>query len=199
MTTPADLITTARYIYNDADSTLYRKTDTELLGYVNEGMMEISQLQPSIFYTIGDLTCTAGEVEQVVTFVDAQVMMEVLCIHGGAAVLPTDMTTLDAFLPNWRGATAAPATGWMKKPGDPLRFFIYPPAPVAQVLDVLYVRNPTGLALADTITEVSAGYMPALADYIIYRAESADDEHSNSGRATAHYQAFVAKVKGAGQ
>lgn len=197
MTTPADIITIARNVYNDADSVLYRKQDTELLAYVNEGMQEISTLQPSIFTAIGDLTCAAGDVEQLVTFVDAQTLVSVLCIHGGDAVTPFDMASMNAFNPGWRTDTAGQAKQWSRLDGDPLRFFIYPQAPASQVLDVQYIRNPTVLALTDNITEISAGYMPALADYVIYRAESGDDEHSITGRATTHYQMFVAKIKGA--
>ena len=84
MTTPADIIVTARNIYNDADPVLYRKQDTELLGYINDGILEISALQPAIFTAIGDLTCATGEVEQTITFADAQALVDVPCIHGGS-------------------------------------------------------------------------------------------------------------------
>lgn len=194
--TPQQVITTARAIYNDADSTLYRMADTTLLAYVNDGLLEISGLRPQLFYTIGDVACTAGDVEQAVTFTDAQVLVEVLCIHGGAAIHYADIKAMDLFNPGWRTDTAAAATNWMRKEGDPLRFFVYPKAPSNQTVDILYVRNPTTLALNDTITEIPAGYQPALIDYVVYRAESSDDEHMVSQRATSHYQAFVAKVKG---
>ena len=108
-----------------------------------------------------------------------------------------DMATMDAFNPGWRTDTAGPAQQWSRLEGDPLRFFIWPKAPAAaQTLDVKYVRNPIVLALTEPITEVPAAYMPALADYVIYRAESADDEHTLSGRAAAHRDAFYAKAKG---
>lgn len=196
MTTPRETIATARLIYNDADSVLYRKEDTELLIYVNEGLLAISALKPELFNTIGDILCTEGEVEQAVTFSDAQVLTEVLCIHGGNALTPFDMPTMNAFRPGWRSDAAAPAVQWTRKPGDPLRFFIHPKAPAAQTLDVAYIRIPLTLGLDDSINEIPAGFLPALVDYVIYRAESADDEHSNSGRAANHYQSFVAQIKG---
>lgn len=196
MTTPADIITTVRALYNDSVAT-YRKSDTELLGYVNEGMREISSLNPPLFTTIGDMVCTAGAVEQAVTFTDAQALISVLCIHGGAALTPFEVGAMNAFNPTWRTDTAGDAKQWGRLPGDPLRFFIYPKAPATvQTLDVQYIRNPTVLLIGDTITEIPSGFMPALADFVVYRAESVDDEHANSGRATAHYQMFVAKVKG---
>jgi hypothetical protein len=196
MTTPADIIATARTIYNDADSVLYRKEDAELLGYLNDGMREVSGLKPELFMTIGDMECTAGEVEQAVSFADAQALVEVLCIHDSTALTPFDFATLSAFRPGWRTDAAGAAQQWSKLQGDPLRFFIYPKAPASQTLDVRYIRIPTVLALTDVIDEVPEAYIPALVDYVVYRAESADDEHAISGRATSHYQAFVAKVKG---
>ena len=196
MATPRELIQTARNIYNDADSVLYRKENDELLGYVNDAISEISALRPEIWNTIGDIECTEGEVEQAVTFSDAQALIEVLCIHGSNALTPFDMAVMSAFRPGWRSDDAAPALQWTRKPGDPLRFFIYPKAPADQTIDVMYVRVPLVLTIDDPINEVPIGYHPAIVDYIVYRAESADDEHAVSGRAIGHYETFVAKIKG---
>ena len=109
---------------------------------------------------------------------------------------PFDLATMEAFNPGWRSETAGPATQWTRLENDPLRFLIYPKAPATpQMLDVQYIRNPLVLALADTITQIPAGLIPAIADFVIYRAESADDEHAVSGRAVAHREAFYAKIK----
>jgi len=40
-----------------------------------------------------------------------------------------------------------------------------------------------------------AGYVQTLADYVTARAEMADDEHVNSGRATAFVQLFTAEAQ----
>lgn len=194
MTTPRLIIAKARGLYNDADSVLYRIEDDELLGYVNDGILEFSTRKPMIFSTIGDMPCTQGEVEHAVTFSDAQALIEVICIHGGKALTVFDMATLDAFNPNWRQDAEGEAEQWSKKDGDPLRFFITPPAPSGQVVDIRYVKTPTVLQLDDPITEMPEGYTPALIDYVIHRAESRDDEHAVSGRAALHLQAFNEKI-----
>jgi hypothetical protein len=196
MTTPQDLITSARYAINDRD-TPYRQEDAELLGYFNDGLKELSALQPSIYTVVGDLECATGTCEQAVSFPEAQAIVDVLCIHDGAALVPFDMAAMNAFNPLWRTDAAGPATQWSKYPTQPLRFYIYPKAPATpQVLDVMYVRNPVVHGLADPITEIPQSYFPALVDYIVYRAEAKDDEFVNSGRSVAAYQAFVSKVKG---
>ena len=196
---PQDIITIARDILTDTetDPDTQRQTDAELLRYVNDGIKEISRLQPELFIRLGDVTCNTGEVEVRVPYSEAQAIVDVLAVHDGAAVLPADMASMDAFLPTWRVASQGAAQNWMRKPNDPLRFFIYPPAPVGQVLDVMWIELPTELAIGDIITEIPDTMQPALVDYVVYRAESKDDEHVNSQRAAQHYAAFAAKVKGA--
>ena len=89
------------------------------------------------------------------------------------------------------------AKQWCRAQGDLRRFFVYPPAPAStQTLDILYIVPPTELAIGDTITELPAAIIPALVDYIVFRAESKDDDHVNSGRATASYQRFASVVGG---
>lgn len=190
--TPQDIINQARHITNDAGTSaaIYRQDDAELLSYVNEGLKEAAILRPDLFSTVGDMTCVAGQCEQAITFQDAARLLDVLCVHGGAALTPFDRATMDQFRPGWRTDAAGAAQNWAALNGDPLQFFIYPKAPVGQVLDVRYVRNPAVYALNDTIGDLPASYAPALASYVVFRAESKDDEHVLSQRAAAQYAVF---------
>lgn len=192
--TPQDIINQARHITNDAGTSaaIYRQDDAELLSYVNEALKEAVVLRPDLFSTVGDMTCIAGQCEQSITFLDAVQLLDVLCIHGGRALTPFDRASMDLFRPGWRTDAAGEAQNWAPLQGDPLQFFIYPKAPAAQVLDVRYVRNPGTYALGDTIGDLPATYAPALANYVVFRAESKDDEHVLSQRAAAYYAAFKA-------
>lgn len=193
---PSDVITTARKIFLDENNGLVdpRQSDTELLGYFNDALKEICTINPMVFSTVGDMTCTSGKVEQSITFLDAVRLLDVICIHGGTAITPFDRSAMDNFRPNWRNDAASPAQQWCPLEGDLLNFFIWPPAPAAQVLDVRYVRNPSVYALNDTVLDVPESFKPALVDYVVYRAESKDDENVLNQRASAHYQAFLAKI-----
>lgn len=186
----------ARSIYNDQDTVSLRISTTDLLGFVNDALKECSIIATKYFQTSGDFTCTAGQTEQAITFADAQSILDVVRIKDGKAVLPMDMMAMSAFNPDWASDDAAPAQNWTRHANDPLRFYIYPKAPDMQLLEVMYIRNPLVYALNDTIGEVPESFAPAFADYVIYRAESRDDEHSNSSRAVSHYQAFVQKLGG---
>lgn len=193
--TPQDIIKQARHITNDGgtSSFVFRQDNDELVSYVNEGLKEAAILRPDLFSTVGDMVCMAGQCEQSITFLDAVSLLDVLCIHGGTAVNPFDRATMDQFNAGWRTDSEGPAENWAPLEGDPLQFFIYPKAPAGQVLDVRYVRNPGVYALGDTIGDLPASYLPALADYVVYRAESKDDEHVLTQRAAAHLLAFKSK------
>ncbi len=193
--TPQDIIKQARHITNDAGTlaAIYRQADDELVSYVNEALKEVAILRPDLLSTVGDMTCAEGRCEQSITFLDAMSLLDVLCIHDGRALTPFDRVTMDQFKPGWRNEPAGEAQNWSPLTGDPLQFFIYPKAPAGQVLDVRYVRIPGVYAIADTIGDLPASYLPALADYVVYRSESKDDEHVLNQRAAAHYAAFKTK------
>lgn len=190
--TPSTIIATARHLMLDTGTTP-RQSNDELVGYVNEALREVCTLRPDLFSSVGDMTCIAGQCEQAITFLDAVSLLDVLCVHAGQAVTPFDRQTMDQFRPGWRTDAAGPAQNWAPLNGDPLAFFIYPKAPADQVLDVRYVRNPATYALGDVIVDLPDSYAPALADYVVYRAESKDDEHVLSQRAASHYAAFKTK------
>jgi hypothetical protein len=194
--TPQNIITSARYILNDTDSTSPRQTDAELLGYVNDGLKAVAILRPALFSTIGDYACVPGQCEQTLNFDSAVSVLDVISIHSGAAVVPFDIKSMNTFNPNWRNDTAGAATQWAKFESDPLRFFIYPQAPASQILDVVYVKLPTVYTLTQGIEDLPDVYQPALVDFVVYRAESKDNEHVLSQRATSHQAAFVAQIKG---
>ena len=193
--TPQEIITTARYIMNDADDP-YRQSDTELLGYVNEAIQSAAVIRPDLFSTVGDFTCEAGQCEQTANFLDASEVVEVLSIHGGRALTPFDINAMNLFRPTWRTDTAGEAIQWSKLQGDPLRFFVYPKAPIGQVIDVRYLRTPGTYALDQDIADLPAKYQPALVSYVVARTESKDSEHVLSQRSQAHYQEFAAQLKG---
>lgn len=193
--TPQDIINEARNLLQDTDSTVFRQSNDELLDYVNDALNEASHLAPNLFFTTGDLTCVSGQTEQTLTFSDAQGLVEVIRIKDGKAVHPMDMMVMSRFHPEWAAEDAGEAINWCRFAGDPLRFYLYPKAPVNQVIEVIYVKNPSTYALTDSITELPPASKPALANYVIYRAESKDDEHVNSQRAIAHYNLFSGYFK----
>lgn len=194
--TPQSIIALARYVIQDTgvNTAEFRQTNDELVAYVNLGIKEMATMRPDLFCKVDVLTCTPGQCEQTLVFPNAIRLLDVLCIHDGNALTPMDRASMDLFKPGWRTDAAAAAEQWAPLDGDPLRFFIYPPAPADQVLDVKFVQSPGAYALTEEITLLPAAYESALADYVIYRAESKDDEHVLNERAAAHFTAFKLKT-----
>ncbi len=190
-------ITTARSILNDPVSgpAAPRYSNTDLLRYANDALDQIVTLTPQLFYARGTVTCISG-VEQTLSFTNARALVVVERDQTGGAVTLTDSVILDLYDPNWRKAPAGPIKHWMRVGDDPLKFLVYPPSTSGQVLWVIYVRTPSEYA-ADADTGLPDTLSDAVADYIVYRAESRDDEYVNTNRATQFLNSFIAKVKGA--
>jgi hypothetical protein len=194
--TPQSIITLARDPLNDTDAVTPRASDAELVRAVNAGIKELAIIQPALFTRVHSFTCAAGA-EQTLDYATDIAMVNVLSIHNGAGLTPFDRASLDAFKPAWRSDAQAAAQQWASIEGSTLRFLVYPPSTNGQVLDVESVRVPAEYALNDSITELPAAVEPALARFVVHWCESKDDEHVNSGRSAASYQAFVNLVKGA--
>lgn len=193
MMTLGSAISIARGILNDPNGVRY--SDADLLRYANDALDQMVVLAPRLFYTDGEVLCVAGETLQTVGYGDAHALVAVRRVKNGNAVTPADRASLDAFDPAWHRATAAAAVHWLAVENDPVRFLVYPPAPVGQVLEVQYVHVPPEYtATADTT--LPATYEDAVSDYIVSRAEARDDEHVNSQRVQQFSNSFVAKVKG---
>ena len=117
-------------------------------------------------------------------------------IKDGNVVTPTDKAALDAFSPSWPTLPSGAAIHWMPHANSPVRFYVYPPAPANQILEVTYVRNP-GEFTGDQPLGLPTTLQAAIADYVVGTAMSKDDEHVNNARAQAFLGSFAARVKGA--
>lgn len=186
-------IDTARSVLNDPNAVTY--TEVDLLQYANDALDAILPIAPQYFYECGDLTCTADSSAQTVTFGDAHSLVSVDRVQNGNAVLPASKAELDRYDTSWMTTTSGPAVNWLPRADSPVRFYLYPPAPAGQILEVTYVRIPSEYtATADT--ELPETLAAAIADYIVAMAMSRDDEHINANRAQAFLASFAARVKG---
>lgn len=185
-----DIIAEARILLLDTNATYERFSDADLLGFGNQTLRRMAVLRPDLFAYIGTVACTAGEVLQSCPSTSFR-LMEVLQVVGGDAVRETNREIMDQNYPAWMSDTAGAAVNWMRHPRNQNKFFIYPKAPADQVLTVEYVLTPGGYAAGDEIDLLSDAYYPVVLDGIIFLAESMDNEHVNSGRASLFQKAFA--------
>lgn len=185
-------VTTARGILNDTRPSAYRYSTADLLGYCNDALKELVALAPEYFHQEGLLDCEVDSCQQSLPWSDASGLVNILGVVNGNAITPIDRTDLDLFKPAWQSDIASPAVHWMKPDTDRVRFTIYPKAPTGQQIRVVYLRTPSVFGINDD-TGLPVTLEPAITDYIVGRAETRDDEHSNTGRAAAHLAMFKAR------
>lgn len=189
-----DAVAIARGILQDRGAEVLRYSTADLLQYANDALDQMVSMRPELFHAEGRINCVPGTMQSV-NFNDARSLVLVRRIKDGPAVVQVSRSVLDLFDPSWHEDPPGPAVNWMAVEGDPVRFLVYPPAPANQILEVLFVRNPKEYT-ATQDTGLPSVFLDAVSDYIVYRAESRDDEHVNSQRAAQSYATFQAKVMG---
>jgi hypothetical protein len=186
-------IAIARGVLNDPNATRYSQAD--LLTYANDALDQIVKIIPQLFYVYDDFTCVEGSLQSL-SFDTSVALVDVRRVKNGNVVTRSDVNILDDFSPGWRSGPTGSAKHWLPLADDPVRFLVYPPAPANQVLEVLRVAVP-GEFTETADTGLPTQLADAISDYIVYRAESRDDEYVNSNRAAQFFTSFVGKLKGA--
>lgn len=185
-----DIITDARVLLQDSNTTYERFSDAVLLGFGNQTLKRIAVLRPDLFALIDDVACTAGTVLQSMP-ADCMRIMEVFSVVDGGGVRETNRSILDDVYPEWVSDDAGPCVNWMRHPRNAQKFFIYPKAPTGQSLSIEYSQSPPDYASGDDVALLPEAYYPTVLDGIVYLAESMDNEHVNSGRAALFQKSFT--------
>jgi hypothetical protein len=193
------VLDSARDTLNDDAKTRY--TDVKALQYFNDGMHEFAIIRPDLFMRIGDIPCIAGSVDQTLP-AGGMFVVDIYSIKGGAAVNLCELDTLRTFRPTWRTDAAGPCENWLRHPQDPSKqgnadFMIYPKAPANQTLTGEFPIAPARVLIANIATAtlvIADPYQVPLQAYVIFRAESKDDEHVLSQRAAAFRSVFEGLV-----
>lgn len=165
----------------------YRYSTESLHRYGNDALLEIAHPRPDLFSVIGEIPCEAGTTIQEAPY-GALRMMDVFQVRDGRVVTEIDRAELDRYTPTWRIDPAGPALHWVRHEKDPSRFFIYPKAPANQVLVAQWSMIPGEYGYRQHLP--LPGYATLIKDYIVFRAESRNDEPGNQQRAVAFYEHF---------
>lgn len=191
----SSIVASVRDTIQDEDATSYRVPDAKMVRFANDFVRDLALLRPDLFSTIGEITCVANTCLQTAPSA-AFVLMDIFQVKNGRAVYECRRTELEAFNKNWQNDAAGEARHWIRHDKDPLRFFLYPKAPVGQILIGQWAALPAAMtSVNDEIPlQVKEIYYPAMHHYMVFRAEAKDDEHVLSNRARLFYEAFVSLV-----
>lgn len=183
-----DVIVEVRRIIQD-ETVTYRYSDVFLLGLCNQTLKRIAVLRPDLFAYFGTMTCTEDAVLQSAPSDSARII-EVHGVVGGNRLIEVNREVMDQNSPDWANDTSAAATNWMRHVRNSNRFYIYPPAPAAQDLDIEYVQIPTTYDGTTPVTLLPDLYYPAVIDGVVFLVESSNDESISDGRAKMFQSMF---------
>jgi hypothetical protein len=192
-----DVITEVRRILQDTNSP-QRYSDSVLLGFANQALKRIAVLRPDLFAYIGEITCTANSVVQSAP-ADSIRLIEIYSVKDGSGVIEANREALDQAYPTWMNDTAGPAVNWMRHVRNANKFFIYPKAPVGQVLVGEYAQTPPEYDGVTPVELLPDAYSTVVIDATVFIAESVDNEHVNSNRAALFQRSFTQSLGVAAQ
>lgn len=172
-----------------------RWTDPVLFGWLQDGQVAAAVLSPGISNRTQAIPLLPGT-RQVLP-PGGTALLRVVRNMGangdapGPAVRPTTMASLDAVLPSWHtSAVSAVVKHWVQDPQDPRAFYVWPPSSGAFV-EALYFTVPEPIASIGAAITIDDAYVPALIDYVLYRAYDQDHELAgNDARAAFHKAEF---------
>jgi hypothetical protein len=108
----------------------------------------------------------------------------------------TTIRDLDANVPNWRTAAAGVPSHFVYSPDtDRDTYFLYPPPAVGTAVSVVAAVNPTLITASGTLMSVADAFMPAIVDYVCFRALMRDAEYAaNDARSQSFYQLAMQSI-----
>lgn len=183
----------------------------ELQEWINEAYRVITLHRPDASSASGDFTCAVGTRQDLTTgFSTALRLIDVvrnMAVTSNKYVIrQIDRAILDDQRPGWHAETGTlDIEHFTHDPRQPKEFFLYPPALVTTVVEVVYSVIPAAHALseanldpagADTVViSMDDIYAPLIVDWVLYRAYSKDAEYgANETRATGAYNAFMSAI-----
>lgn len=190
----ADIVSRARLVLNDPSS--IRWADAELALWITDGQRAISIRRPDSCSVNQAATLVAGSKQSIATLTPPgmRLLDVVRATAIGRAVRLVDRDTLDSHRPGWHAATQGVPTNYVYDNRDPKTFYVYPPATVGTVLEIIYSRDPVVITEGNLNSQdlsIDDVFSESLLNYVLFRAYGKDsDDTMNATLAAAYLSAF---------
>lgn len=209
-----DVAYRASVLLNDSSDSS-RWPATELVAWMNDAVKAAVVINPSVASSVLDITLATGtkqvlggiaELAGLTPYALLDITRNTAVASAGGAVRQITRTSLESQSPTWATTTASVnIQHFMFDVRAPDTFFVYPPAAAGAKVEAVVsvvpaaVPAPSG-TLWSTVSgniALSAVYLPAIVDYVCYRAFMKDATvEATSSRAAGFYQMFLAAVGG---
>jgi len=179
-----------------------RWPEADLLRWLSDGQREAVRLKPAANPVTEALQLAPGTLQKLpADGVSVIAVVRAMGINGetpGPAPRQVARAVMDAARPSWHTDTASlEPDEWLYDDQSPAQFWVHPGQPdPAGLAEVIYAAVPDEIAAtADAIT-LSDMYLPALVDYVLYRALSQERTEAQLGKAAAYRELFEAAFMG---
>lgn len=200
VTTVGTVVRSAKLILQEVTEAGTRWKNEELIGWLNESYQAITQVKPDASSINEEVDLVTGTRQSIpdsgLRLLD--VVRNTSEQSQGYGILVATRRSIDQTRRAWhRDPVSYNIEQFMFDDLDPTHYYVYPPARSGAKVEIIYSAVPDPHATnslasveGDTINLPDA-YVPAMIDYILYRAYSKDAGHAaNLNRASMHMQAF---------
>lgn len=169
---------------------------TDLLGWLNDGQLQIVVVRPDAKTFTGALALIAGPLQTIPA--TGLRLMDVVRNTGGRGITLITRQQLNDLNTAWYTSTGKTVIKhYMFDERFPKEFHCFPPAAVGASVEGRWSVAPTACAAEGSTVDMDDTYKTALIDYICYRAFLRDGEAPTSlARSNAFLQAFMLGLTG---
>lgn len=187
----ASLVMQARQLLLD-NGTHLRTSDAELIGWYNEAMTRICDINPFALTQSVKHACTE-EAEQ--TLSSGARVLDVVRQLAHQTLSPVSADLLDREDPTWHDKPPSPRVYHWASHIDPTKFYVYPVPARSVWLECVVQKQPTDATRLTDEVEVSNEHTPMITDYLVYRGLLQDaDNVENQALANDFHAKFEATV-----
>lgn len=207
----------ASTVLQDAGST--RWTYPEMLDWLNDSLLEISNVAPELLSEIRVISLISGTLQTLPA--DTTRMLRAICnVSGaqapytrGAAITPISHAILTAQLPDWQSTATLPYSAVVNHiiydPVTPRDFYVVPGNNGSGKIEAAFSVRATPIALPGSPLSLASYtanipvddiYANAILDYVLYRALQKELAVPGAAeKAMMHYQAFAGAIGASAQ
>lgn len=169
----------------------------EAIDWINDSASEIVLRRPAA-RAITEIVELVSGTKQSANSGTAQLLDVIRNIRAdgtpGRPIRISDRQQIDDAEPNWHNLRPAPTRHYMIDERSPTSFYVYPPALLGSMVEVLASKPPPKVELPEDTIDMRSEFINAMLNWMMYRAHSKDSEYSQGNMAALHYQAFTAAI-----
>ncbi|MEO8021073.1 DUF6682 family protein [Polaromonas sp.] len=190
----SQVIDSATELLQDEGNVRWVRAD--LLGWLNDGQLQVVVVRPDAKTFTGPLALVAGPLQAISS--GGLRLLDVTRNVGGRAITLITRQQLNDLNTAWFTTTGKTAIKhYMFDDRFPKEFHCYPPAAVGASVEARWSAVPVPCVAETDVIDLDDTYKSALVDYICYRAFLRDSEAPSSlARSNAFLQSFMLSLTG---